>query len=275
MRIDQALAGLGLFAAAALLSSPVRAEICFGGSTNVGGPSISCAESSVSGLDNAGQTITSVKLIPDTIIAGTASSSTAGGSGAFLGTAAATASPGLLSAFASSQAGSANVNASIDARATATFNDGGIVGSTSGATPGTLVVIPFTYQLTGLTSGGGGIGPDGSQLVVGNLLNTSTNGTYFLTLFVGETIDFLANLSVAADANAGTPVSVADFSHTLHIFIDVPDGFTFNTVSGHNYSSSNVGAVPEPSTWAMLLIGFAGIGFMAYRRKSKPALMAA
>jgi PEP-CTERM motif len=26
--------------------------------------------------------------------------------------------------------------------------------------------------------------------------------------------------------------------------------------------------VPEPSTWAMMLLGFAGIGFMAYRRKS-------
>jgi hypothetical protein len=25
-------------------------------------------------------------------------------------------------------------------------------------------------------------------------------------------------------------------------------------------------AVPEPSTWAMLLIGLAGVGFMAYRR---------
>jgi hypothetical protein len=37
----------------------------------------------------------------------------------------------------------------------------------------------------------------------------------------------------------------------------------------------NVSAVPEPSTWAMLLMGFAGVGFMAYRRKSKPALMAA
>ena len=35
-----------------------------------------------------------------------------------------------------------------------------------------------------------------------------------------------------------------------------------------------VAAVPEPSTWAMMLLGFAGIGFMAYRRKSKPALMA-
>jgi hypothetical protein len=32
--------------------------------------------------------------------------------------------------------------------------------------------------------------------------------------------------------------------------------------------------VPEPSTWGMLLLGFAGVGFMAYRRKSKPALMA-
>lgn len=33
-----------------------------------------------------------------------------------------------------------------------------------------------------------------------------------------------------------------------------------------------VGAVPEPSTWAMLLLGFAGVGFMAYRRKSQTSL---
>jgi hypothetical protein len=33
-------------------------------------------------------------------------------------------------------------------------------------------------------------------------------------------------------------------------------------------------AIPEPSTWAMMLLGFAGLGFMAYRRKAKPALMA-
>ncbi|MDX6456297.1 MAG: hypothetical protein QOD48_2404 [Gaiellaceae bacterium] len=146
IRIDQALAGLGLFAAA-LLSSPVRADICFSGSTAIGGPSVSCARSSVSGFDNANQPISSLKIIPDTITAGTASSSTVGASGALQGTAAASASPGLLSAFASSQAGSGtNTGAFIDARATATFNDEGTVGSTSGAT-GT-VVIPFTYQLT-------------------------------------------------------------------------------------------------------------------------------
>ena len=32
----------------------------------------------------------------------------------------------------------------------------------------------------------------------------------------------------------------------------------------------NVAAVPESSIWAMMIIGFFGIGFMAYRRKSKP-----
>jgi PEP-CTERM motif len=34
-------------------------------------------------------------------------------------------------------------------------------------------------------------------------------------------------------------------------------------------------AVPEPSTWAMMVLGFLGVGFMAYRKKSKPALMVA
>jgi hypothetical protein len=38
---------------------------------------------------------------------------------------------------------------------------------------------------------------------------------------------------------------------------------------------SGVSPVPEPSTWAMMILGFAGVGFMAYRRKSKPALMTA
>ena len=34
-------------------------------------------------------------------------------------------------------------------------------------------------------------------------------------------------------------------------------------------------AVPEPSTWAMMILGFLGLGWMAYRRNSKMALNAA
>jgi hypothetical protein len=34
---------------------------------------------------------------------------------------------------------------------------------------------------------------------------------------------------------------------------------------------SEVAAVPEPSTWAMMILGFFGVGFMAYRRKDRAA----
>jgi hypothetical protein len=34
---------------------------------------------------------------------------------------------------------------------------------------------------------------------------------------------------------------------------------------------SAVTAVPEPSTWAMMILGFAGVGFMAYRRRNRGA----
>ncbi len=50
---------------------------------------------------------------------------------------------------------------------------------------------------------------------------------------------------------------------------------TFDVLSGGTGSNSVTGAVPEPSTWAMMILGFAGIGFMAYRRKSTLALRVA
>ncbi|MES2195282.1 MAG: PEPxxWA-CTERM sorting domain-containing protein [Pseudomonadota bacterium] len=37
---------------------------------------------------------------------------------------------------------------------------------------------------------------------------------------------------------------------------------------------TSVAAVPEPSTWAMMILGFAGVGFMAYRRRKTAALAA-
>ena len=34
-----------------------------------------------------------------------------------------------------------------------------------------------------------------------------------------------------------------------------------------NASSAMVAGVPEPSTWAMMILGFLALGFMAYRKK--------
>jgi PEP-CTERM motif len=45
---------------------------------------------------------------------------------------------------------------------------------------------------------------------------------------------------------------------------------TNNTIAGAaELFSSSISPVPEPSTWAMLLVGFAGLGLIAYRRKRK------
>ena len=40
---------------------------------------------------------------------------------------------------------------------------------------------------------------------------------------------------------------------------------------GGNLSTTQVGAVPEPATWAMILLGFAVVGFMAHRRRNQNA----
>jgi hypothetical protein len=47
---------------------------------------------------------------------------------------------------------------------------------------------------------------------------------------------------------------------------------TNNTAFYDNLSLTINSAVPEPSTWAMMILGFCGIGFMAYRRKNGAAL---
>lgn len=47
-------------------------------------------------------------------------------------------------------------------------------------------------------------------------------------------------------------------------FADLSDSLGFTLTS----------AVPEPSTWAMMMLGFAGLGFMAYRRRNNLALHA-
>jgi PEP-CTERM motif-containing protein len=72
---------------------------------------------------------------------------------------------------------------------------------------------------------------------------------------------------------AATDIPYSAGSYNVHATLfgpeDPPISFELTNTPGFT------AAVPEPSTWAMLLLGFAGIGFMAHRRKSKPVLMAA
>ena len=95
----------------------------------------------------------------------------------------------------------------------------------------------------------------------------SLNGHLLATLGSGDWTSLLPFSAPSADFVVGT--------NTLVIQIDrtgtVPG--TDNFLEGARLEASfEAGAVPEPSTWAMMILGFAGVGFMAYRRKNKMAL---
>lgn len=51
-------------------------------------------------------------------------------------------------------------------------------------------------------------------------------------------------------------------------------GAGVNFTGTFSVSGPVVAAVPEPSTWAMMILGFAGVGFVAYRRRRTAALAA-
>jgi len=55
----------------------------------------------------------------------------------------------------------------------------------------------------------------------------------------------------------------------------VSDTLRTDNSGSFTLTGPGAGAVPEPSTWAMMILGFAGVGFMVYRRKPKLALQAA
>jgi len=58
--------------------------------------------------------------------------------------------------------------------------------------------------------------------------------------------------------SSGSEISTVTFS--------LPDGPNYNAIDNFTFLASNV---PETSTWAMIILGFAGVGFMAYRRSRK------
>jgi len=111
--------------------------------------------------------------------------------------------------------------------------------------------------------------PDGTGVISGGALNgdivvAGNDGSIDL-------IDVNTNL-ITTIATGGTRLDyTAPDSTNGSILIDSADLIYRLSVEGGSIGSS----VPEPSTWAMLLLGFAGVGFMAYRRKAKPVVLAA
>jgi hypothetical protein len=97
--------------------------------------------------------------------------------------------------------------------------------------------------------------------------NISASNSPWKAFTVGQnTIEFLAQQQSFALAQGQ--------DYFVNVFFDgaTPTSFTGEWLTTFTPNPVSVSAVPEPSTWAMMILGFAGIGFMTYRRSRKNVL---
>jgi hypothetical protein len=164
------------------------------------------------------------------------------------------------------------------------------------------VVTPVATITGGALNPGGSTNPDsGISNTIANYLAVSngnsetisfgTNQKYFGMLWgsvdTTNTVSFFEGATLVAsytgaqlETNSAALGAFPAVGSFVGFASDSPTSF-FNSIvlsetatffETDNFAAS---AVPEPGTWAMMILGFFGVGFMAYRRMAKPALMAA
>jgi hypothetical protein len=129
---------------------------------------------------------------------------------------------------------------------------------------------------------------------VSQTVATGVGNTYSLSFYLGSSTQYGTPDGITVSSNAlaspatfisttTTPnnnqweletISLVATSNETTITLDGSSGVSYIGLGDVSLDLVSVAAVPEPSTWAMMMLGFAGVGFMAYRRKSKPALLA-
>jgi hypothetical protein len=103
-----------------------------------------------------------------------------------------------------------------------------------------------------------------------------------LTFYSGDTL-----VATITGADVDPPISAnggqTDYTSNAYVLItglqfdhvfasSSSNSFEFDNVvaGGTSGLPSSVAAVPEPSTWAMLMLGFTGLGYAAFRRRKTP-----
>jgi hypothetical protein len=94
------------------------------------------------------------------------------------------------------------------------------------------------------------------------------------TLKVGYQYSLTLDLYVSANTGFGASSDAQSGIIDPIISFALPsDAALYNLVLSPETGNSPIAAVPEPSTWAMMILGFAGIGFMTYRRRNQSAAL--
>ncbi|MEH2517331.1 hypothetical protein V1279_002904 [Bradyrhizobium sp. AZCC 1610] len=153
------------------------------------------------------------------------------------------------------------------------------------------LVVNFTS-----TSGNGllSANPNGQATVSGGTGNVSLTQLSFELATGGTFTRSVFNINAAIDGSVlihveGININGGFFEDDFQVDANGENFFTITSINGQLMTDvsltaiggatfqdvrqvrlggfETVGAVPEPSTWAMMILGFAGVGFLAYRRK--------
>jgi hypothetical protein len=162
-------------------------------------------------------------------------------------------------------------------------NTGGAVDGVSMSANGQIIYGAISGQVVGYNSTTGaqvftsllsaGNSPDGTGVIGGSgplagyIISNDNDGTVWLinpTTGIGT--------EIASGGTRGDYVGLDGNNGSLFL-TQTNEIFTLGCGAGCGFVG--VSGVPEPSTWAMLILGFAGVGFMSYRRRSQAMPMLA
>ena len=130
----------------------------------------------------------------------------------------------------------------------------GATSSNFAAAPGALVSQTFLVNYSGLTE-------DLDETIFSPLSGSTA-------VLGGGSYDVFASFSTGAALN-GADVSVdLDFLNTTTFGIQTTGGVTYSSASGALVGSVPGAAVPEPGTWALMILGFGAAGVAIRRRRA-------
>ena len=147
-------------------------------------------------------------------------------------------------------------------------------------------MLPVDLGTISFTNGPAGSGTGTFDLGVTFSLPPGAGGATY-------TADFTGNVSGTIVQSGSATIT---FSTTSHTFVTPTETFTLSLLTSPisldfknsikttdtaeiagelTFAPTQTPPVPEPATWAMLLLGFVGVGFVAYRGRSRSHLRVA
>ena len=158
---------------------------------------------------------------------------------------------------------------------------------------------PFDFaanavKVTKLGTGGGGTGLEGEAVVTNDTGATEYFSNFLLSYNIptadfvdtGEGLQNLSENNLYISSGVSVPASLTSLAPggmaTFLFGAGSVDKYDYIAFSFDAYSSPSLlpstylgsmgfadNAVPEPSTWAMLVLGFAGLGYASHRARSR------